>query len=59
MIGDALMIRAEGPRERAVRLGYRDRATTWGRRHGFPSVRVGVHAPARRWSATATGSGRG
>jgi adenylate cyclase len=43
-IGDALMIRADDP-ERAVRLGI---AIVYdvGRRHGFPSVRVGVHAGA-------------
>jgi adenylate cyclase len=43
-IGDALMIRAEDP-ERAVRLGIAI-VHDVGRRHGFPSVRVGVHAGA-------------
>ncbi len=41
-IGDALMIRADDP-ERAVRLGIAI-VHDVGRRHGFPSVRVGVHA---------------
>ena len=43
-IGDALMIRADDP-ERAVRLGIAI-VHDVGRRHGFPSVRVGVHAGA-------------
>ena len=41
-IGDALMIRADDP-ERGVRLGIAI-VHDVGRRHGFPSVRVGVHA---------------
>ena len=43
-IGDALMIRADDP-ERAVRLGI-GIVHRVGRRHGFPSVRVGLHAGA-------------
>ncbi|HEU0025013.1 MAG TPA: adenylate/guanylate cyclase domain-containing protein [Thermoleophilaceae bacterium] len=40
-IGDAVMIRADDP-ERAVRLAI-SIVHDVGRRHGFPSVRVGVH----------------
>ncbi len=54
-LGDALMIRCDEARD-AIALGVRI-VREVGARHGFPSVRVGLHTgPAS--SATATGSAR-
>jgi class 3 adenylate cyclase len=54
-IGDALMLRTSDAAA-AIRLGLCI-VHDVGAQHGFPLVRVAC-TPARRWSATATGSGQ-